>query len=94
MVMNRPDGISLVDMESFAEKNLYTGNLAAFQTGASKRVVYARPRSADKDNKTQATNDVFTIDIDTGAVTKIAAVEKGFITSVNADDTLLVGSYA
>lgn len=94
MVMNRPDGVSLVDMETFAEKNLYTGNLSAFQTGASKRVVYVRPRSADKDNKTQATNDVFTIDIDTGAVTKIAAVEKGFITSVNADDTLLVGSYA
>lgn len=94
MVMNRPDGISLVDMETLTEKNLYTGNLAAFQTGASKRVVYARPRSADKDNKTQATNDIFTVDIDTGAVTKIAAVEKGFVTSVNADDTLLVGSYA
>jgi len=94
MVMNRPDGISLVDMETLMEKNLYTGNLAAFQTGASKRVVYARPRSADKDNKTQATNNIFTVDIDTGAVTQIAAVEKGFVTSVNADDTLLVGSYA
>lgn len=94
MVMNRPDGISLVDMEALTEKNLYSGPLSAFQTGASKRVVYARPRSADKDNKTQVTNDVFAIDIDSGAVTKIAAVEKGFVTSVNADDTLLVGSYA
>lgn len=94
MVMNRADGISLIDMRTFEEKNLYTGNLSAFQTGASKAVVYARPRSADKDNATQATNDIFAIDVATGQATKIAAVARGFVTSVNADDTLLVGSYA
>lgn len=94
MVMNRADGISLINMETFEEKDLYTGNLYAFQTGASKRVVYAHLRSQDRDNKTQGVNDYFSIDVDTGKVTKIASLGKGSVTSVNADDTLLVGSYA
>lgn len=94
MVMNRADGISLINMATFEEKDLYTGNLTAFQTAATKPVVYAHPRSEDKDNQAQAAHDYFAIDMNSGAVTKIASVDKGTITSVNADDTLLAGTYA
>ncbi len=90
MVLNTATGINLSDMETFAEKVLYTGNLSAFATSARKPVVYARPRSP----KPGAPNEVWAIDMLTGKATQIASVDKGSITSVNADDTLLVGSYA
>ena len=94
MAFNTPTGISLTNMETFEEKVLHTGPLEVFCTGASKPVVYARARKESHGGEKQGASEYFTIDMLTGETRSIAKLDKGSAISVNADDTLMVGTYA
>lgn len=94
MVFNTPAGISLTDMTTLAEKVLYTGAMEAFCVSAAQPLVYARKRGFVKDDMKPDPIEYFSIHMLTGEVKSIATVDHGYIASVNADDTLMVGTWA
>ena len=83
MVYTTPDGISVLDLETKAAKPVVTGRVRIIVTGRKTQNVYYI-----RDNKVYAT------DVDTLATREIAALPpRGSVATVNADETLLAGTY-
>ncbi len=89
MVFLGPKGIMIADLKTWAVKPLVTqkGAVLLF-TGHKTRNVYFASRGRDDSGKPF---DVMAADADTGKVRKIATVPGGWIGSINADETLLLG---
>ncbi|HMF79728.1 MAG TPA: oligogalacturonate lyase family protein [Bryobacteraceae bacterium] len=83
MVYTTPDGISVVDLKTLQARQLVQGKVRVIVTGRKhNRVFYIR-------NK-----EVFSTDLDTNQEKRLGAVPKnGSIATVNADETLLGGTY-
>ena len=92
MAITTPRGIALVDLKTWDEKLLVTqpGAVLLF-TGRKTRNVYFADRGRDDSGKAFG---VFAADADTGRVRRIATVPGGWIGSINADETLLLGQVA
>ncbi len=92
MAITTPRGIALVDLRTWDEKLLVTqpGAVLLF-TGRKTRNVYFADRGRDDSGKAFG---VFAADADTGRVRRIATVPGGWIGSINADETLLLGQVA
>ena len=90
MVVSVPDGISTVDLKSWEIKPLVKGEgLVLLFTGRKTRIAYYQKRTTQG-----APSTIFGVDIDSGKVRKIADIAGGFIGSINADETLLLGQWA
>ena len=83
LVYTSPEGISLLDLTTHKVKRIVQGSARLIDAGrTSQRVYYLRDGA------------VFSTDSVTGDTRKIAAVPpRGSISSVNADETLLAGTY-
>jgi oligogalacturonide lyase len=83
MVYTTPEGISVLDLETHAAKSIVTGRVRIVVTGhKTQNVYYIRDQA------------VYATDVDTLVTKKIAALpERGSIATVNADETLLAGTY-
>lgn len=93
MVYDSPSGIMKVDLATWQVTHLTTGK--AYRTlmmSRTKPILYAR-KTVMKDGK-PAGQEIAAIDLATGKARVIAADVKGGITTVNADDTLLAGTWA
>ncbi|MES2337213.1 MAG: oligogalacturonate lyase family protein [Pseudomonadota bacterium] len=92
MVITTPSGIDIVDLKTWNVKPLVRqkGAVLLF-TGRRTRNVYFAERARDDSGKPFA---VFAADADTGKVRRIATVPGGWIGSINADETLLLGQVA
>jgi oligogalacturonide lyase len=88
MVFNRADGISLLDMATFEERILHTGELSAFSTSAVANVVFASKRGRPSGGAIE----YFTIDMGSGAVKPLITSTQGPLISINADGTLMAGT--
>jgi oligogalacturonide lyase len=92
MAVTTPQGIALVDLKIWDIRPLVTrpGAVLLF-TGRKSRNVYFASRGRDDAG---GPFDVFAADADTGAVRRVARVPGGWIGSINADETLLLGQVA
>ncbi|WP_404339622.1 oligogalacturonate lyase family protein [Sphingomonas sp. MMS12-HWE2-04] len=92
MVITTPEGIDIVDLRTWEAKPLVrqAGAVLLF-TGRKSRNVYFAERARDNSGKPFG---VFAVDADSGKVRKIATVPGGWIGSINADETLLLGQVA
>ncbi len=88
MVISVPDGISSVDLKGWKVTTIVKDPAAQLLfTGRRTRSVYFAKRDG-------AGSIIFAADIDSGKVRQIARVDRGFIGSINADETLLLGQWA
>lgn len=83
MIYTTPDGISAVALDTFATKPVVTGKVRVIATGRKTANVYYW-----KDGV------IYSTDIDTGATRKILTPPaRASIATINADETLLAGTY-
>ncbi|HVW83324.1 MAG TPA: oligogalacturonate lyase family protein [Bryobacteraceae bacterium] len=83
LIYTTPKGISAFDLETHATKPVVEGHVRVIVTGRrTQNVYYVRD------------NAVYATDVDTLATRKIAALPpRGSVSTVNADETLLAGTY-
>lgn len=90
MVVSVPGGISVVDLKSWEVTPLVEGKgLILLFTGRKTRTAYYQTRAG-----AGAPWAIFAADIDSGKTRRIAEIAEGFIGSINADETLLLGQWA
>src|SRR5205085_808301 len=78
-----PQGISVLDLKTLEGKPVVAGRVRVIVTGHKTQNVYYAKDGA-----------VFSTDVDTGATREIAKLpERGSVATVNADETLLAGTY-
>jgi oligogalacturonide lyase len=104
MVMNTPNGIGLYDFETHRHSLLAEGRFEVIMVSHTKPICYARRyvgrtseagAAKEKDNANMFDNiEYYAIDIPSGNTTFIGIFPQGFITTINADDTLMAGAYA
>jgi oligogalacturonide lyase len=83
MVYTTPQGISVLDLKTLAAKPVVAGRVRIIVTGRKTQNVYYIKSGA-----------VFSTDVDTLATREIAKLpERGTVATVNADETLLAGTY-
>jgi oligogalacturonide lyase len=85
MIYTTPDGISALDLQTHAAKSIVTGRVRVIVTGRKTPNVYYIKDGA-----------VFATNADTGATREIAKMPQrnsASIATVNADETLLAGTY-
>ncbi len=83
MVYTTPEGISVLDLQTHAAKPVVQGKVRIIVTGRKTQSVYYLKDGA-----------VFASDVDTGAAREIAKLPpRGSISTVNADETLLAGTF-
>src|SRR5690349_19626156 len=83
MVYTTPQGIHVLDLKTMASKPVVTGRVRVIVTGRKTQNVYYTKDGA-----------VWSTDVDTLASREIAKLPpRGSVTTVNADETLLAGTY-
>jgi oligogalacturonide lyase len=83
LIFTTPGGISSFDLAAKASKQVVKGRVRVIVTGRKTQNVYYTKDGA-----------VFSTDVDSGATREIAKLPaRGSITTVNADETLLAGTY-
>ncbi len=83
MVYTTPDGISVLDLQTFKTRQVLEGKVRVIVAGFKTQNVYYIRDGA-----------LFSTDVDTKATRRIATVPaRGSITTVNADETLAAGTY-
>lgn len=83
MVYTTPNGISVLDLQTFKTRPVVEGKVRAIVAGFKTQNVYYIRDGA-----------LYSTDVDTKATRRIAAVPpRGSITTVNADETLAAGTY-
>jgi oligogalacturonide lyase len=86
LVITTPSGLSTVNLKTRAIEQIVDGRVGVIVTGRKSGLVYYT-RRVDNQNIVYATH------LDTRATREIAKLPRGSISSVNADETLLLGSY-
>lgn len=98
MVMNTPAGLGLYDFKQHKYSLLAEGKFEAIMVSRNKMICYARKYTAEftgKDNGNLFPHVAYyAIEIPSGKKKFLGVFEQGFITSINADDTLMAGAYA
>lgn len=87
LVVTTPHGISTIDLATHAIDEVVTGRVAVIVVGRKSGDVYYSRRDEGK-------TTIFATNLETKHTRQIAELKRGFVTSVNADETLLVGTYA
>jgi oligogalacturonide lyase len=83
MVYTTPEGISVLDLETRGARAVVKGRVRIIVTGHKTQNVYYTKEGA-----------VFATDVDSGATREIAKLPpRGSVSTVNADETLLAGTY-
>jgi oligogalacturonide lyase len=83
MVYTTPEGISVLDLETRGARAVVKGRVRIIVTGHKTQNVYYTKEGA-----------VFATDVDSGATREIAKLPpRGSVATVNADETLLAGTY-
>ena len=83
LLYTTPNGISVLNLATHATRSIVTGNVRVIVTGRKTQNVYYLRDGA-----------VFSTDADSGVTREIAKLPpRGSVTTVNADETLLAGTY-
>jgi oligogalacturonide lyase len=87
LVITTPSGLSTVNIKTRAIEQIVEGRVGVIVTGRKSGQVYYTKRVNNR-------NSVFATHLDTRVTREIAKLPRGSISSVNADETLLLGSYS
>jgi len=83
LLYTTPTGISVFDLATHATKSIVTGNVRVIVTGRKTQNVYYTKEGA-----------VYSTDADSGVTRQIGKLpERGSVVTVNADETLMAGTY-
>lgn len=83
MIYTTPKGISVLDLKTYAARLVVEGRVTVIVTGRKTQNVYYAKEGA-----------VWSTDVDTGASREIGKLPpRGSVSTVNADETLLAGTY-
>ena len=95
MVMSSPRGIVVVDLKTHARRVLVADPRADLMfTARRSRTVFYSVSDPGAGQPTDRPRTFFAVDVDSGRSRRIARIEAGQVGSVNADDTLFVGTVA
>ncbi|MEO6003469.1 MAG: oligogalacturonate lyase family protein [Opitutus sp.] len=87
IVVTTPTGIATINLDTRAIEQVVTGEVRVIVVGRKTGDVYY---SQQKDGK----NTIFATNLETKATRRIAEVPRGGVSSLNADETLMLGSYS
>jgi oligogalacturonide lyase len=94
VIVETPAGIGTIDIATRSNRLIVPGTVRALFVGRKTgRVYFSRGESAG-DSAQQTPTEIFSVPASGGKPKRIARIERGFIGSVNADETLLLGVYA
>jgi oligogalacturonide lyase len=94
VLVEMPDGLGVIDITTGKNTRLVEGKIRALFVGRKSGLVYfSRGENAGRPEQQKAVA-IYTVEPTGGKPKKIAVIEQGSIGSVNADETLLLGSYA
>lgn len=99
LVVTTPGGIATIDLATRAIEPVVEGRVSVIVVGRKSGLVYYSkrvPRETTKPDGTKETvNEVIVLatHLDTKATREIAKLPRGGIASINADETLMLGSY-
>ena len=86
LVITTPTGLSTIDLKTRAIDQVVEGKVNVIVTGRKSGLVYYSKRI---DNQTV----IYATHLDTHVTKEIAKIPRGSIASINADETLLIGTY-
>lgn len=99
VIVEAPGGIATIDLATRANRVIVPGKAHALFVGRRTGLVYfsrtegSRTEGAGNSEQQTAT-DIYSVRAAGGKPRHIARIERGFIGSINADETLLLGVYA
>jgi oligogalacturonide lyase len=108
MIYTTPDGISVVDLQTFKSKPVVHGRVRAIVAGAKTQNVYYLKASQNSDQGSASPGaqggqpqaavpmDLYATNVDTGVTRKVATLPRYSqinLATVNADETLAAGTY-
>jgi oligogalacturonide lyase len=86
LIITTPSGLSTINLKTRAIEKIVEGRVNVIVTGRKSGQVYYSKREG-------AETVIYATHLETKATKRIAALPRGAIASVNADETLLLGSY-
>jgi len=87
LVITTSTGLSTINLKTRAIEKVVDGRVGVIVTGRRSGLVYYSKREGGE-------TVIYATHLDTKATKRIAALPRGNVSSVNADETLLLGSYA
>lgn len=87
IVVTTPNGISTIDLATRAIESVVTGQVRVIVVGRKSGDVYYSQRKEEK-------NWIYATNLATKKTREIAEVPRGGVGSVNADETLMLGSFS
>ena len=99
LIVTRPDGISTIDLATRVIEPVVEGRVSVIVAGRKSGLVYYSKRNATETTKPDGTKAtvtetfIYATHIETKATREIAKLPRGGIASINADETLMLGSY-
>jgi oligogalacturonide lyase len=87
-------GIVAIEIATRANQLIVPGKVRALFVGRKSGLVYFSRSEGAGDSEQRTATTIFTVPATGGEPRRIAQIERGFIGSVNADETLLLGVYA
>jgi oligogalacturonide lyase len=88
------EGIVAIEIATRKNKLIVPGKVRALFVGRKSGLVYFSRSEGAGNSEQQTPTSIFTVPVTGGKPRRIAEIERGFIGSVNADETLLLGLYA
>jgi oligogalacturonide lyase len=87
-------GIIAIEIATRANKLIVPGKVRALFVGRKTGLVYFSRSEGAGDSEQRTATTIFTVPASGGKPRRVAQIERGFIGSINADETLLLGVYA
>jgi len=94
VIVETAKGIGAIELATRRNSPVVDGKVRALFVGRRSGLVYFSKSEGAGDSAQQTPTEIFTVPVTGGKPKRIARIERGFIGSVNADETLLLGVYA
>lgn len=94
LIVETSAGIGAIEFATREQKLIVPGKVRALFVGRKTGLVYFSSSDGAGDPAQQTPTEVFTVPVTGGKPKRVARIERGFIGSVNADETRLLGVYA
>ena len=94
VVVEGPGGIGTIEIATRKSRIIAPGKVKALFVGRKSGLVYYSQSDAAGTVEQRTGTVVFSVPMNGGKPKKVAQIERGFIGSINADETLLLGVYA
>jgi oligogalacturonide lyase len=94
VIVETPAGIASIEFATRRQRLIVPGKVRALFVGRKTGLVYFADASGAGDSAQQSPTEISSVPVAGGKPRRITRIERGFIESVNSDETLLLGVYA